>query len=76
AAIIRGVVAGEHGPARDIVVLNAAAVLFLAGRAAHVREGIRVAADAIDAGAAATALDALVRLSARAADAGATEATT
>ncbi|MCX6552947.1 MAG: anthranilate phosphoribosyltransferase, partial [Acidobacteria bacterium] len=47
AAIIRGVVAGEHGPARDIVVLNAAAVLFLAGRAAHVREGIRVAADAI-----------------------------
>ena len=52
AAIIRAVFAGTAGPARDIVLLNAGAALFVAGRTLSVREGISVAADAIDSGAA------------------------
>jgi anthranilate phosphoribosyltransferase len=63
AAIIRAVLAGTPGPARDVVVLNAAAALFLAGVVNHVRDGLRVAGEAIDSGAARQALDALVRAS-------------
>ncbi|HJR45911.1 MAG TPA: anthranilate phosphoribosyltransferase [Actinomycetota bacterium] len=60
AGYIRGVLAGESGPRRDIVVLNAAAGLLAAGRAKDVSEGLTVAAEAIDSGAAARALDLLV----------------
>jgi anthranilate phosphoribosyltransferase len=63
AAIIGRVLAGERGPARDIVVLNAGAALFVAGRAASVAGGIRLAAEAIDAGAARAALERMVRAS-------------
>ena len=38
--IIRGVLAGQVGPARDVVLLNAGAALFVAGRAASLRQGI------------------------------------
>ena len=44
---------GEPGPARDVVLLNAAAALFVAGRAADLDEGIEIAAASIDTGAAA-----------------------
>jgi anthranilate phosphoribosyltransferase len=60
AAITRRVLAGEHGPARDIVVFNAAAMLLVAGRARDLREGIAVAAEAVDSGRAAAALERLV----------------
>jgi anthranilate phosphoribosyltransferase len=71
AAIIREVLAGTRGAARDVVTLNAAAALLLAGVVHHVRDGLRVAGDAIDSGAARQTLDALVRASQpAAADAG------
>jgi anthranilate phosphoribosyltransferase len=63
AAIVREILNGKPGPARDIVVLNAAAALFVAGGAPSVREGITRAAAAIDCGAAAATLEAMVRSS-------------
>jgi anthranilate phosphoribosyltransferase len=52
-AIGLSILGGEPGPARDVVLLNAGAALFVAGRAADVGEGIEIAAAAIDSGAAA-----------------------
>jgi anthranilate phosphoribosyltransferase len=63
ADIIRRVLAGDAGAARDVVLLNAGAALFVAGRAATVVDGIRTAAAAIDDGAARATLDRLVRSS-------------
>jgi anthranilate phosphoribosyltransferase len=63
AAVIRSVLAGERGPARDIVVLNAGAALFIAGAAESVRDGMARAAETIDRGAAAEALQRMVQLS-------------
>ena len=63
AAIIRGVLAGEPGAARDLVLVNAAAVLVLAGRAADWKAGVAAAAAAIDGGRAAEALARLVETS-------------
>jgi anthranilate phosphoribosyltransferase len=57
----RRVLAGEHGPHRDIVVLNAGAALVVADAAGSLEEGVAKAAASIDGGAAAAALDALVR---------------
>lgn len=56
AAIGRRVLAGERGAARDVVLLNAGAALFVAGAAADVGRGIERAAEAIDSGAAAQTL--------------------
>jgi anthranilate phosphoribosyltransferase len=52
AAIIRAVLQGERGAARDVVLLNAAAGLIVAGRAASFVQATQLAADAIDSGAA------------------------
>jgi anthranilate phosphoribosyltransferase len=60
AALLRGVLGGETGPLRDIVLLNAAATLIVAGRATDLREGVAIAADALDSGKAAAVLDRLV----------------
>src|SRR5262249_47929540 len=59
-AAIRELLAGEHGPFRDIVLLNAAAALIVGGKAQNLREGADRAAHAIDDGSAARALDKLV----------------
>jgi anthranilate phosphoribosyltransferase len=64
AAILRGILEGQSGAARDIVLLNAAAGLFVAGRASSVRDGIGMAAEAIDSGAAAGTLAQMIRSSA------------
>jgi hypothetical protein len=56
AAIAGQILAGEGGPRRDVVLLNAGAGLFVAGRAASVPDGIARAAVAIDNGAAARLL--------------------
>ena len=48
----RAVLAGEMGPCRDIVVVNAAAALMAAGVAASPREGVLLAENSIDSGAA------------------------
>lgn len=60
AAIIRGVLAGAAGPARDVVLLNAAAALWLAGKADTLPGGVRLAAEAVDTGAARELLARLV----------------
>lgn len=63
-AIVR-LLAGETGPYRDIVLLNAAAALVVAGKAADLREGVAAAAAAIDQGRARTMLDRLIAISNR-----------
>jgi anthranilate phosphoribosyltransferase len=60
AAILRAVIGGERGARRDVVLLNAGASLFVGGQAASVREGIERAAQAVDSGAAAAKLDAMI----------------
>src|SRR6476661_1484557 len=56
AAIAKGVLAGAPGAPRDIVLLNAAASLLIAGRAVTIPEGLAMAAEAIDSGRAAGVL--------------------
>jgi len=65
ALIIRQVLAGEAGPRRDIVLMNAAAALMVGGRARDFKEGVALAARSIDSGAAAAKLAGLVALSQR-----------
>jgi anthranilate phosphoribosyltransferase len=60
AALMRGVLAGERGPLRDIVLLNAAAGFIVAGRAADLREGVAIASDTLNNGKAVLVLQRLV----------------
>ena len=68
AGIVRDVLAGARGPARDVILLNAGAALLVAGRAGSVREGIAVAADALDSGRARDTLARMVAASPRQAE--------
>jgi anthranilate phosphoribosyltransferase len=52
ASYVEGVLAGEAGPRRDVVLLNASAALLVAGRVEALADGIPMAAAAIDSGAA------------------------
>lgn len=63
AAHIRAVLQGNQGPLRDIVLLNAAAALLVAGRAKTLRDGVALAAASIDSGRGMSVLEALVKLS-------------
>jgi anthranilate phosphoribosyltransferase len=63
AAHIRAVLGGLKGPLRDIVLLNAAAALLVAGKAKTLREGVALASESIDSGKALAVLEALARLS-------------
>ena len=56
ARIARALLAGEKGARRDAVLLNSAAALCVAGRARDLREGARLAADALDSGRASAVL--------------------
>jgi anthranilate phosphoribosyltransferase len=58
--VAREVLAGKPGPARDMVLLNAAGALVAADAAADLRDGIALARKAIDTGAAAAVLDGLI----------------
>lgn len=58
--VAREVLAGKPGPSRDMVLLNVAGALVAADAAADFRDGIALAAAAIDSGAAATVLDGLI----------------
>lgn len=60
AALIRGVLAGAEGPARDVVLLNAGAAIYAAGVAPELETGIELAAEAVDSGAAAAKLEELI----------------
>jgi len=61
AGILRSIFAGEQGPRRDVVLLNAAAVLVAAGVAKDMQDGVQLAATAIDSGGATAVLAKLQR---------------
>ncbi|CCG39887.1 anthranilate phosphoribosyltransferase [Magnetospirillum molischianum] len=65
AAALRTVLAGEKGPYRDIVVLNAAAALVVAGRSPDLAAAARQAEQAIDSRAATAILDRMITISNR-----------
>src|SRR3546814_4767764 len=59
AAAMRAMLGGERGPYRDIVLLNSAAALVVAGRADDLRQGAEMARAAVDDGMAKAVLDRL-----------------
>jgi anthranilate phosphoribosyltransferase len=61
ATLTRRILHGEKGGARNVVLLNAAAALMAAGRAESFEDGLRLAAESIDSGAARDKLERLVR---------------
>ena len=63
AAVVRRVLQGEAGPARDVVLANAGATLVAADKANTIAEGVALAARSIDDGSALAKLDALIELS-------------
>ena len=63
ARILRGVLDGEEGPQRDVVLLNAAAAMVVGGLAEDITAGLEVARESIDSGKARQALDRLVEVS-------------
>ena len=65
AAITLSVLKGAEGPARDIVLLNAAAAIVAGDKASDLREGVQAAAEAIDSGRAMAKLEALIEASNR-----------
>ncbi len=69
ALALRSVLAGEKSPYRDIVLMNAAAGLLVSDRAASLAEGAAIAARSIDTGKAEQALERLIKVSNRKADA-------
>jgi anthranilate phosphoribosyltransferase len=56
AAIIRRILDGERSPYRDVVLANAGACIYVAGRADTLSEGVKLAAETIDSGLAADKL--------------------
>lgn len=63
AEITKRLLQGERNAKRDAVVLNSAAALYIAGKAASIREGIDLAEQAIDTGTAIRQLDRFIELS-------------
>ncbi len=63
AKMLRRILGGEKGPRRDIVVMNAAAALLAGNQAPDLKQGARLAQEAIDSRRALEKLDRLVRLS-------------
>ena len=57
------VLSGEHGPRRDVVLLNAAAALKAGNQADSLAEGLIIARESIDSGRASNKLQALIDLS-------------
>ena len=62
AIIVRGVLDGKKGPARDVVLLNSGAALYVSGCAATIDDGIRLAAESIDSTKARQKLEQLVAM--------------
>jgi anthranilate phosphoribosyltransferase len=63
AQITRNILSGEKGPKRNVVLINASAALVAAGQAEDLKQGIRMAETAIDDGAAAKKMEALIKYS-------------
>jgi anthranilate phosphoribosyltransferase len=64
AAIVRGVLDGKKGPARQVVVLNSGAALYVGGKADSLEQGLKLAAESIDSGQARHKLEQLIQMSA------------
>ncbi len=56
-----GVLKGQKSPARDIVAMNSGAALYVSGRAASLKEGARLAEEALDSGKALSLLERMVK---------------
>ena len=63
AATVRSVLGGTFGPARDVVLLNAAAALAVGDAAQSLSDGVALASESIDSGAASRVLTGLAELS-------------
>jgi anthranilate phosphoribosyltransferase len=63
ASILNRVLSGEKGPARDVVVLNAAAAIYASNLAPDLKEGVHMAENSIDRGQAREKLEGLIKLS-------------
>jgi len=63
AQIVRDVLSGKKGAGRDVVLLNCALAIMAGDKAKDIKEGIKIAADCIDGGAAVKKLQQLVELS-------------
>jgi len=63
AGIVEGILLGERNAKRDIVLMNAAAALVVAGKAENIHEGLKLGAESIDSGAAYAKLEALRQFS-------------
>jgi len=71
ARVLRDVLSGEEeGAARDVVLLNAGAAIYVADMARTLEEGVRLAEGSIESGAATEALDDFVRVTRRLAGVG------
>ena len=57
-----GVLKGQRSPARDIVAINSGAALYVSGKATSIREGARLAEEALDSGKALSLLERMVKL--------------
>jgi anthranilate phosphoribosyltransferase len=62
AAIVKAILHGDKGPARDVVLLNSGAALYVSGKAATIQDGMRLAAESIDSGKARQKLEQLVEM--------------
>jgi anthranilate phosphoribosyltransferase len=62
AVIVRTVLDGKPGPTRDVVLLNSGAALYVSGKAATLKDGMRLAAESIDSGKARHKLQQLVEM--------------
>lgn len=60
ARITKAILSGEKGPKRDIVLLNSGAALYIAGKAADIKEGMALAAESVDSGKAMEILNKLI----------------
>ena len=65
AAITRAILGGEKGPKRDAVLMNAGAGLYLGGKAATLADGVKLAGEIIDSGAALATLEKFIEVSNR-----------
>ncbi|MCM1553825.1 MAG: anthranilate phosphoribosyltransferase, partial [Butyrivibrio sp.] len=65
AEMTKAVLNGEKGPRRDTVLMNAGAALYVAGKAASIADGVKLAAETIDSGKALAQLGRFVELTNR-----------
>ena len=63
AQITRNVLSGKNGACRNVVLINAALAIVAGEKAQNVKDGLKVAADCIDSGAAVKKLQALIEMS-------------